>query len=174
MGSVGKKHTLLRSCTADGSFANEQCSSKSHFQEGSPSNFNSCPVSDYESLVPDGEGFWSDPTRSTAEDDTGDILLLIYPSESNSQDSERSLHNVTHDFSVDESVTSDTDSSSSDSDTSSSETEATSSDDSDLEEPSETTETTPSASVKEFTEKEKLYHHRNDLRHRNDPQSPPK
>ena len=36
---------------------------------------NSCPVSDYESLVPDGEGFWSDPTRSTAEDDTGDIVL---------------------------------------------------------------------------------------------------
>ena len=42
-----------RKRTADGSFANEQCSSKSHFQEGSPSNFNSCPVSDYESLVPD-------------------------------------------------------------------------------------------------------------------------
>lgn len=111
--------------------------------------------------MPDGEGFWSDPTRSTAEDDTGDIVLsgqreLTNPSGSNSQDSERSLHNVTHDFSDDESVTSDTDSSSSDSDTSSSETRATSSDDSDLEEPSETTETIPSASVKEFTEKEKL------------------
>lgn len=111
--------------------------------------------------MPDGEGFWSDPTRSTAEDDTGDIVLsgqreLTNPSGSNSQDSERSLHNVTYDFSDDESVTSDTDSSSSDSDTSSSETRATSSDDSDLEEPSETTETIPSASVKEFTEKEKL------------------
>ena len=163
-----------RKRSADGSFVNEQCSSKSYFQEDSLSNFDSSSIAGEEAPVPDAEGFSSSLTKSFTEENIGDVLNgqkeLAEPfetsrqdtaSDSNEnfnygQDSESSLGNDTKIFSVDDSLNSDTDSSSSNNDYSSSETEASSSEYSDSEDPEDNLETKPRDSVKEFTEKEKL------------------
>ena len=163
-----------RKRSADGSFVNEQCSSKSYFQEDSLSNFDSSSIAVEEAPVPDVEGFSSSLTKSFTEENIGDVLNgqkeLAEPfqtsrqdtaSDSNEnfnygQDSESSLGNDTNIFSVVDSLNSDTDSSSSNNDYSSSETEASSSEYSDSEDPEDNLETKPRDSVKEFTEKEKL------------------
>ena len=168
-----------RKRSADGSFVDEHCSSESHFQEHSPSNFDSCSVADDESLVANGEIFSSSLHMSITEANIGDFQNgqknLTGPVKISSQDKPSSSYenfNYSQDFenqislgkfdasnfNMNDSFTLDTDSSStfSSSDYSSSETEATSCEDSDTEDLEDKLETMPSDSVKEFTEKEKV------------------
>lgn len=166
-----------RKRSVDGSFVDEECSLKSNFYKDSAANFGNGSVSDYDLPEPVREEFSTSLTMSVAEENFGDnpnrqkevtetseIHVPQQEKPNNNEDfyyrkdSESLLGNNTNTFSMNDSLTSDTDSSYSDSNYSSSETEATTtcSEDSDLEDPEEKLETTPSDSVEEFTEKEKL------------------
>lgn len=160
-----------RKRSADGSFVDEQCFSKSYPQVNSSQNFASCSAIENKSPVPAITKDFTERDLQTTEDITERPVITELSEVSGqdepffaSQDSYYDLHvdseyppgKDTDIISMDDSFSSDSDSSSSNNDYSSSETEATSSDDSDFDDHEDQLQTAPTDSVKEFSEKEKL------------------